>query len=546
MRIIVPSYNNAEWAEYNIASILNQTYQNYEVIYIDDASTDDTVKLVTKYINGDPRFRIHRNDVNRGAMYNYFETGIEDLEDDTIVIHLDGDDWLIDIFVLEKLNDWYNKHDSWMTYGKMYVYRGELDVQESNPQNTPHPDYVHEHKLYRKDTWRASHMRTYRGFLLKAINKEDLIDKVTGEYYWEASDLSFQYPCMEMCPKEKIGVVDFPTYIYNAAPAQTVRTAARQHSNRHHEVELEIRNKKHYKEGVFGETLPQINVLGYNQESSYIPKNFSFVYGLEDGEFDATLITDYELLPYIRGERKLNRGKVIADLHESPIHDSTMTETYQAVYDNADMFDLILTYDEKLLTLPNAKLRMCMWRTFLTTYHTSNDGRIHPPEDWMIDIHDKSKDVSCISSNKNVLEGHRKRLEFVNHIRDTHNNVHLFGAGFNQIAGKIDALKDYRFSVAIENAYIPNWATEKLSDCFLTGTVPIYYGCPNVGDYFNTDGILTFTTKEELDSIINRINNNSVGLYESMRDAIQENFETAKKYSLNMDDVFEKYIKEIL
>ena len=43
-KIVVTSYNNSKWVETNIESILEQQYQNYEVIYFDDASTDETLK----------------------------------------------------------------------------------------------------------------------------------------------------------------------------------------------------------------------------------------------------------------------------------------------------------------------------------------------------------------------------------------------------------------------------------------------------------------------------------------------------------------------
>ena len=45
-KIVIPSYNNEEWVEPNVASILNQTYTNYDVLYINDASTDNTLSLI--------------------------------------------------------------------------------------------------------------------------------------------------------------------------------------------------------------------------------------------------------------------------------------------------------------------------------------------------------------------------------------------------------------------------------------------------------------------------------------------------------------------
>ena len=53
-----------------------------------------------------------------------------------------------------------------------------------------------------------------------------------------------------------------------------------------------------------------------------------------------------------------------------------------------------------------------------------------------------------------------------------------------------DRLWDTQFSIAIENIFLNNWFTEKIVDCFLSKTVPVYIGAPNILDYFNGEGIV--------------------------------------------------------
>ena len=48
--IITPSYNNEDWAEANLASMLNQTYTNWRNIYVNDCSTDNTLKKVNDIV----------------------------------------------------------------------------------------------------------------------------------------------------------------------------------------------------------------------------------------------------------------------------------------------------------------------------------------------------------------------------------------------------------------------------------------------------------------------------------------------------------------
>ena len=92
-----------------------------------------------------------------------------------------------------------------------------------------------------------------------------------------------------------------------------------------------------------------------------------------------------------------------------------------------------------------------------------------------------------IASNKTMCSEHIYRQQI---IQKFSNKCDHFGRGYNPINNKEDGLKDYCFSFAMENATYSNMFTEKITDCFMTGTIPIYYGISNIGDYFNTDGII--------------------------------------------------------
>ncbi len=519
-RIIVPSYNNIEWVEYNLASILNQTYTNYEVTYIDDKSTDGTYDKVVDIVGDMPNWNVIQNSENRKATYNYFhnlESYIKDPQE--IVVHLDGDDWLYDEEVLEKLNSFYNKKDCWMTYGGFVVWNGpDKESTLPYPQSTPFPDFIHEHKLYRQDHWRASHLRTYRAFLLQALKLEDLKSLESSEYYWHAGDLAIQFPCMEMCPKEKIQLVDFYDCVYNHSKANQVRTHERE-SVDNSKYEVEIRNRKRYKEGLSGEKLPQVNVLGNFREKNSIPKTFSYTYGQQDGEFDITLIEDTEILKYVKGELSVRRGLVVADVHEAP-HLLTQSEVYTAVHQNHHMFDLILTYDKELLKLPNAVFRNGGYEVVLN----KNVHKLEYPllqDDSLMQVYgEKDKHISFITSNKTMTEGHRFRLECAQKLVELKApGVDLYGVGIREIKGKIEGLRDYKFSIAVENGVHDNYFTEKILDCFLTGVIPIYKGCPNIGEFFNVEGIITFSTQEELVDIVSNLSDNDYHSKRTRRDS---------------------------
>ncbi|PKN16427.1 MAG: hypothetical protein CVU66_01040 [Deltaproteobacteria bacterium HGW-Deltaproteobacteria-23] len=97
----------------------------------------------------------------------------------------------------------------------------------------------------------------------------------------------------------------------------------------------------------------------------------------------------------------------------------------------------------------------------------------------------KIKDISIVTSNISVFSGHLKRLEFLHYLQKRKPfDIDLFGRGINPIENKWDALAPYKYSIAIENTKSSHYWTEKLADCFLAFTLPIYYGAEKLEEYF--------------------------------------------------------------
>lgn len=193
---------------------------------------------------------------------------------------------------------------------------------------------------------------------------------------------------------------------------------------------------------------------------------------------------------------------------------------YPFIQDNHQKFKYVLTYDKELLKVDDKFI-----------FYPHGGCWIKPGEE---KVYDKNKLVSMISSTKNFgAEGHSFRTEIREKIKF---NFDSFGRGHNQINYKIDGLKDYMFSITVENSKFDYYFSEKLIDCFMTGTIPIYWGCPSIGDFFDINGILIFDTIEELDTLLNTI---TPELYYSKMDSIKNNFEVAKKYVLSEDWIYE-------
>ena len=107
------------------------------------------------------------------------------------------------------------------------------------------------------------------------------------------------------------------------------------------------------------------------------------------------------------------------------------------------------------------------------------------------EIPEKAKNVSAIASTKDWITGHRMRGEFVQRAAREFPGLELFGRGRErEIDDKWDGLASYRYSLAIENTSKDNYWTEMISDCFLSYTVPFYFGATNISQCFPEDSFI--------------------------------------------------------
>jgi hypothetical protein len=104
-------------------------------------------------------------------------------------------------------------------------------------------------------------------------------------------------------------------------------------------------------------------------------------------------------------------------------------------------------------------------------------------------------------------------------------------------------MKDYMFHITIENGVYKNWFTEKIIDPFLAGCIPIYNGAPNIGEYFDKKGIITFNTQDELNNIVKSLTEE---MYNDMLPYVQKNYDTAMDLYMTNDRFFDKYYKKII
>ena len=129
---------------------------------------------------------------------------------------------------------------------------------------------------------------------------------------------------------------------------------------------------------------------------------------------------------------------------------------------------------------------------------------------------EKQIEMSVICSNKKNTENHALRIEFLKILKDHFkDNLQWFGNGFNEIENKFEVISNSKYHIVLENDSKYNLISEKLYDAYLGLSFPIYYGAPNINDYFDKNSLKTVNINDVSGSIAtieNVIKNN---LYEN-------------------------------
>jgi hypothetical protein len=174
-----------------------------------------------------------------------------------------------------------------------------------------------------------------------------------------------------------------------------------------------------------------------------------------------------------------------------------------------DLYDYIFTYNEELLNRSAKYKKMYFGACWVTPENSK--------------VHEKNKMVSIVASNKRFAVGHRFRHEIIDKLHNKH-NFDLWGSGYNRFDDtpeeRVKPFKDYRYNIVVENGRMDNYFTDKILDCFATGSIPIYCGDPKISEIFDERGFYTFNTIDELDTILSSI---SIEDYNSKLPYIIEN-----------------------
>ena len=209
--VVIPSYNNVRCCEANLESVFFQTYQNWSIYYVNDCSTDGTGDKVERYVakrGMADKCKIIHNSARVGAMENQYNA-IHTADPHSVVVTLDGDDQLSDMYALQTIADAYADPEVWLTYGSFsYEPGGWKGVCAPLPPevltNASIRSYMH---------WVTSQLRTFYASLFHRIKKEDLM--MEGKFFEIACDVGAFLPMIEMASPNHVRYIDRVLYFYN-------------------------------------------------------------------------------------------------------------------------------------------------------------------------------------------------------------------------------------------------------------------------------------------------------------------------------------------
>jgi hypothetical protein len=200
-------------------------------------------------------------------------------------------------------------------------------------------------------------------------------------------------------------------------------------------------------------------------------------------------------------------------------------------------FDLILAYDEDIL-------KNC------------SNAKLYPHGmSWILDFdfaQEKQFAVTSLVGGKKLSPNHFLRQELPKVQNDIKSvEFHLFNSVNNPYQGDdiSRTMKDgdrknelfySQYHIAIENFSKKNYFSEKLIDCFQTKTIPIYVGCPNIGDFYDTRGMFIVNSLEEIVEVCNSLTPET---YQSMLEYVEKNFELSIPHAKFRETLRDEIIK---
>ena len=203
------------------------------------------------------------------------------------------------------------------------------------------------------------------------------------------------------------------------------------------------------------------------------------------------------------------------------------------VIQNKNLFTYILTWNYRILN------------NCSNAHYIAFGDSWFLPEQYNID-RDKIFKVSHLSGKLKLSYGHHMRHELLarqNEIKIPKDFYYTIGDRHdipNARLGKEQVFGESSFGICIENFSHKSFFTEKIIDCFLMKTIPVYWGCSDINDFFDSNGIIKF---ENVDDCVVKLNQLNPEYYVDRLEIIEKNYELAKNYLGFTQRIYNKMVE---
>ena len=207
---LTPAFNCEKEIKNTVFSMISQSYNDWRAIIIDDVSTDNTgkvVKDIASSLDLEQKIKVVRREEKHGETKNTI-VELENIQDDEVIVRLDGGDWLTENDTLHFLDEVYRAHNPGVVWTKhRWAFTGR---NISGPMNLNSGQTVYEHP------WVSSHLKTFRANKLKRVPRDNFLDE-NGNWIVIACDQTVFLPMMHMCSlnNDPLLFIDHVCYHYS-------------------------------------------------------------------------------------------------------------------------------------------------------------------------------------------------------------------------------------------------------------------------------------------------------------------------------------------
>lgn len=212
-----------------------------------------------------------------------------------------------------------------------------------------------------------------------------------------------------------------------------------------------------------------------------------FIFDVDESDYD--VLVAYEDLPPLIGSKRIDRRETLSC---APINTMLLTTEPSSIRIDGPhylrQFGHVWTAKHPDLVRHPRQIRETPPLRFFYGRNMAGGAHLDIPDQ----APEKTADLSAMSSTKAMAHTvHAQRLAFMLALKERMgNDLQLFGRGLRPVDDKAEAMAPYRYHVAVENHVEPGHFTEKLTDCFIAGCVPFYFGDPAYSSVFPSDSVI--------------------------------------------------------